>query len=67
LFVIAQSGSPQARAILVRIARETAIPETAAQRRSNTWADLAGCEEEFAAALRVAVEGGVEGGVLHEI
>jgi hypothetical protein len=58
LFVIAQSGSPQARAILVRIAKGNRNPEL--QRKAIEYLGIFG---GVPGGVRGGVEGGVEGGV----
>ena len=55
LFVIAQSGSPQAQAILVRVAKGQSNPDL--QRKAIEYLGI------FGGGVRGGVEGGVEGGV----
>ena len=66
LFVIAQSGSPQARAILVRIAKGNSNPEL--QRKAIEYLGIfGGVRGGVRGGVEGGVEGGVKGGVLHEI
>jgi hypothetical protein len=66
LFVIAQSGSPQARVILVRIAKGNSNPEL--QRKAIEYLGIfGGVRGGVRGGVEGGVEGGVKGGVLHEI